>query len=650
VDAAIVMVEQAHRNIERWQQEGRIEGLHSVVLRAMKQTARPSFFALLVIAATALPVLTLQAEEGRLFRPLALANCITILVASILVITVGPALRLTFVRIRPFQFEPSWLCRVVNKILIGAIRSEEQHPITRRFARVYAPIVEWSLRRKEWVFLGALVLMISTIPVYYALGTEFMPPLDEGVILYMPSTGPGISLADAQRLLRATDAQLKQFPEVEHVLGKIGRADTSTDPAPLSMLETVVVLREKRLWRSVPTWYSSWAPEWVKPVLRHVTNDRLSKEELVRQMNEALRLPGVTNTWSMPIRGRIDMLSTGLRTPLGIKVIGNNFSEIERLGGQVADILSSVPGTRGVFPEPIGQGRYLDVQWNRQALARYGISLADAQETLQYAIGGESVTTMVNGRERYPINVRFPTDSRDTVESLGRVVVFSRDGRWQAPISMLANVKTTFGPTMFRNEGGLLTGYIYIDAGDADQEKFVESADVRIRREITLPSGYSITWAGQYESALRGRRQLVQVIPLTLLLIVLLLYVNTRSLSRTLLVLLAVPFSAVGAIWILYLAGFHMSVAVWVGLVVLLGVDAETGVFMLLYLDQAYDSARRENRLDTREAITRVVMEGAARRLRPKLMTTATMFIGLLPVLWSSGTGSDRAGILYQFH
>lgn len=641
VDASIVMVEQTHKDLERWAQGARDEEPSSVILRAIKQMAGPSFFSLLVIAVSALPVMALQAEEGRLFRPLAYANCIVILVAAVLLVTVDPALRLVLTRVRPFEFGPKWLSHFSNKLLVGEIRSEELHPITGRIARLYGPVVQWSLRHKKIVFLGVLALMITTIPVWRVLGTEFMPPLDEGVLLYMPNTMPGISLPEAENLLRVTDVRLMRFPEVEHVLGKAGRADTATDPAPLSMLETLVVLRDYSSWRSVPTWYSTWAPDWMKPLLRRITSDHISKEELVREMNEALRLPGVANTWSMPIRGRIDMLATGIRTPLGIKVTGSDAKEIEKIGSQVTEILSSVSGVRGVFAEPTSQGRYIDLQWDREALARYGIALRDAQGTVQYAIGGENVTTFVNGRERYPVNVRYPPEFRSSRESLGHLTVFSSDGRRQIPISALANIRTALGPAMLRNEDGLLTGYVYVDVADTDYARFVETADRAIREKLTLPPGYSILWAGQYDSILRARTRLAQIIPITLFVIFLLLYLNTHSLPKTLLVLLAVPFSAVGAIWILYFSGFHVSIAVWVGLIVLMGVDAETGVFMLLYLDQAYDSAKKEGRLSTAEQLTQVILEGAARRVRPKLMTTATMFIGLLPVWWSTGTGSD---------
>jgi copper/silver efflux system protein len=641
VDASIVVVEQTHKNLERWERSGRVEEPENVIVKAMKQVARPSFFALLVIAVSFLPILALQAEEGRLFKPLAYTKSLAMLIAAGLVVTVDPALRLLLTRVRRFEFEPSWLCRAANAALAGKIRAEDEHPITKRVMRLYEPVVEWSLRRRPLVLCGALVLIAATVPVWFLLGTEFMPLLDEGVLLYMPNTMPGISIGEAQRLLQVTDERLKQFPEVQTVMGKAGRADSATDPAPLSMLETLITLHPAGSWRGVPTWYSSWAPEWAKVIFRHITPDHISKDELIRQMNDAVQLPGVANTWTMPIRGRIDMLSTGIRTPLGIKVAGSNAEEIERIAARAAEVLSSEPGTRGAFAERSVQGRYADVKWNREALARYGITLQEAQAAVQYSIGGENVTTMLLGRERYPVNVRYFPEFRSDPDSLNRVLVSTADGRRQIPISSLAELRTTFGPSMLRNENGLLTGYVYIDVEEGNLAGYVERADRLLRDKVKLPAGYALSWAGQYESILRTRSRLREIIPVTLVLIFVLLYLNTKSLAKTFLVLLAVPFSAIGAVWMLYFAGYQVSIGVWVGLIALLGVDAETGVFMLLYLDQAYESAKAANRLQDAGQLKQTILEGAARRVRPKLMTTATMFVGLFPILWSTGTGSD---------
>ncbi len=641
VDAGIVVVEQTHKRLEGWDQAGRREESQAVIVRAIKQVARPSFFALLIIAVSFLPVLALQGEEGRLFTPLAYTKSLAMIVAAVLAITLDPALRLLLTRVTRFQFRPAWLCKLANAVLVGEIRPEEKHPLTRRIIRLYEPVVSWSLDHRRVVFGAVLVLMAGTVPIWQRLGTELMPPLDEGALLYMPNTMPGISIAEAQRLLEVTDRTLKQFPEVERVLGKSGRADTATDPAPLSMLETVVALRPSNSWRRVPTWYSSWSPEWATSVLRHVTPDHISREELVSQMDAALKIPGVANSWSMPVRGRLDMLTTGVRTPLGIKVTGNSVDGIERIGLQIAEVLPSLNATRSVFAERAGQGRFLDFRWNRVALARAGITVDEAQTAIQYAIGGENVTVMVQGRERYPVNVRYAPDFRADLQALGRVLVPAPGGQRQIPIAELAEIRTTSGPAMLRNEDGLLTGYVYVDLRGSDYAGYVDEADRMIRDRVALPSGYSIAWTGEYEAMARTKRQLMEIVPLTLLLIVLLLYISTRSLPKTLLVLLAVPFSGVGAIWILYVLGYHVSVAVWVGLIALMGVDAETGVFMILYLDDAYDRATREHRLTDLADLRRAVLEGAARRVRPKFMTVATMFFGLVPIMWSTGTGSD---------
>ena len=641
VDAAIVVVEQSHKRLEEWDREGRVEEPRSVILGAIKQVGRPSFFALLVIAVSFLPVLALQGEAGRLFKPLAYAKSLAMIVAAVLAVTLDPALRLMFTRVTAFRFRPRWLEGLANATLVGTIRPERAHPLNRWIMRWYEPAVAWSLGNKRILFGVVLVLMVGAVPLWLALGTEFMPPLDEGTLLYMPSTMPGISISEAERLLQVTDRTLARFPEVERVLGKAGRADTATDPAPVSMLETVIVLKPPKAWRPAPTWYSSWAPRWAKTVLRHITPDRISREELVRQMDAALRLPGVANAWSMPVRGRLDMLTTGVRTPVGIKIGGTSVAEIERIGSQIASVLPTVTGTRGVFSEQIGRAAFLDVRWDRQALARAGIMLDEAQAAVRYAIGGENVTVLPAGRERYAVNVRYPRDLRGDAHALGRVLVTGGGGREHVPIAELATIETTSGPAMLRNEDGLLTGYVYVDTSTSDVVAYVRDADRVIRDNVPLPQGCSVAWTGQYEAIAKSKRQLMEIVPLTLLLIVLLLYVNTRSLPKTLIVLLAVPFSAVGAIGALYLLGYHVSVAVWVGLIALMGVDAETGVFMLLYLDDAYDRAKRNHRLNGPGDLEQAVLEGAARRVRPKLMTAATMFFGLVPILWSTGAGSD---------
>jgi len=641
VDAVIVLVEQTHKRLEEWQRKGSLKDHQTVVLEAVKEVASPSFFALLVIAVSFLPVLTLEAQEGRLFKPLACTKTLSMIVAAVLAITFSPALWLQFTRMRSFHFRPRWLCHTANAALVGRIHQERDHPISRALIRLYEPVVSWSLRWKWLVIGGAIALVAITIPVFWKLGTEFMPPLDEGSLLYMPSTMPGISIREAQQVLQATDTIIHEFPEVDRVLGKAGRAETSTDPAPLSMLETLILLKPPELRPKIPTWYSSWSPAWLQPLLCHITPDHVSTEQLVAQMNGALRLPGLSNAWTMPIKGRIDMLTTGIRTPVGLKISGDDTAEIERIGTRIETLLGSVPGTRSVFAERSGGGYYLDFIWNREALARYGLSIDDAQTAVQNAIGGENVTTTVEGRERYPVNVRYMRDFRSDLAALGHVLVPASGGQRQIPLAQLAEIKTVSGPAMLRDEDGLLTGYVNVDIAGRDPGSYIADASPRLSTNLKLKPGYSVTWSGQYEALARVRERLTVVVPLTLFAIFCLLYLNTRSATKSAIVLLAVPFSAVGAVWFVYLLGYNMSVAVWVGLIALLGVDAETGVFMLLYLDLAYERARREGSLSTLGDLRAAIRLGAARRLRPKLMTVATMFFGLVPILWSTGVGSD---------
>ena len=406
------------------------------------------------------------------------------------------------------------------------------------------------------------------------------------------------------------------------------------------MLETVITLKPKSEWRAKGAWYSSWAPEWLKSLFRHITPDRISQEELISQMNDALRIPGLANSWTMPIKGRIEMLSTGLRTPVGLKISGADLDTIEEIGARIEAVLSPVKGTRSVFAERTGSGYFLDFEWNREALARYGLSVEEAQEVVAKAIGGENVTTTVEGRERYPVNVRYMRDFRADLGALGRVLV-PAGGQRQIPLSQLAAIRVTSGPSMIRNEDGLLTGYVYVDAAGRDQSGYIEEAGQLLREKVKLPTGYAISWSGQYEAMQRVRERLLVVVPLTLFLILFLLYLNTRSVTKTLIVLLAVPFSAIGAFWFLYLLGYNMSIGVWVGLIALLGVDAETGVFMLLYLDLAYEQAKKEGRLRNLADLQEAIRYGAVKRLRPKFMTVATTFLGLVPIMWSIGAGSD---------
>ena len=640
IDASIVVVEQTHKKLEQWQRAGSPGRHRDVVLAAVKEVAGPTFFALLVIAISFLPVLTLQGQEGRMFRPLAYTKTMAMVVAAALAITLDPALRMLLTRVKRFDFNPAWACRLTNALLVGRIRPEERNPISRSLMRLYEPAVRWTLRSKWIVFTAAAILIAVTIPVFISLGSEFMPPMDEGAILYMPTAMPGISIAQAQRVMQATDLVLKQFPEVDQVLGKAGRAETATDPAPLSMLETVITLKPRSEWRHIDTWYSSWAPEWARRVLRHITPDTISTEELIAQMDAAIKVPGLRNAWTMPIKGRIDMLTSGIRTPVGLKITGDDPKTIEEIGKQVQSILPSVPGTRGVFAERTNEGYFLDIRWRRDQLAQYGISVGKAEEVLNNTIGGDNVTTVYQGAERYPVNVRYMRDFRSDVNSISHILI-TGDGKRQAPIGELATIQISNGPSMIRDENGLLTGYVFVDLADRDPGSYIAEAGRVLHERIQLPAGYVVSWGGQFESIQRANQRLRIVVPATILLVMFLIYINTRSFIKTMIVLLAVPFSAIGAVWALYFLHYNLSVAVWVGIIALLSIDAETGVFMLLYLDLSYEDARARGRLRSLEDLREAIVYGAAKRLRPKFMTFATTCIGLLPVMWSIGTGSD---------
>src|SRR6266404_2019814 len=500
VDAAIVVVEQTHKKLEIYERSGQPFKYDEVILEAVKKVAGPTFFALLVIAVAFLPVLVLEGQEGKLFRPLAYTKNFAMLVAAVLALTLDPALRLLLVR-KPRAFSPErgrirgWIAALVG----GKIRPEEKQPITGRLMRLYDPVVRWTLRWKAQVIAGALALVVLTIPLFWRLGSEFMPPLDEGSLLYMPTTMPGISIGESQRLLQVTDGILKSFPEVDHVLGKTGRTDSATDPAPLSMLETVIVLKPQSEWRPKQVWYSSWAPSFLKPVLRRITHDHVSTEELTQQMDAALKIPGLSNAWTMPIRGRTQMLTTGIRTPVGLKIQGADLAQIQEVGRQVEADLRSVPGTRNVFSERSSDGYFLDVVWDREALARYNLSLEAAQAALSAAVGGENVSTVIAGQERYPINVRYLRDFRSDLDALGRVLI-PVTGDTQVALSELATLRTLNGPAMIRNENGLLTGYVYVDIGDLAPGSYVDQAKRQLETQLHLPAGYSLQWSGEYES------------------------------------------------------------------------------------------------------------------------------------------------------
>jgi copper/silver efflux system protein len=643
VDAAVVVVEQTHKKLEHWNAEGRPCDYKNVVISAVKEVGGPSFFALLVIAVSFLPVFTLEAQEGRLFKPLAFTKNFAMAIAALLAITLDPAIRLLFTRMDNFNFRPKWLARVVNGLLVGKIQSEEEHPISRPLMKLYQPIVEFVLEHKWKTIVCAVIAMAATVPVFFKLGSEFMPPLDEGTLLYMPTTLPGMSVGEATRLLQVQDKIIKSFPEVNRVFGKAGRVESATDPAPYSMMETVIVLKPQDQWPHRDRWYSKRAPEWTKPILRRFWPEHQDTQELIYGpggLNEALTIPGVANAWTMPIKARIDMLTTGIRTPLGVKVLGSDLGEIEKIGEQIESALKNIPGTTTVFAERTTGGYFLDFDLKRNQLARYGLSVDDANEVLMSAIGGEPVTTTIEGRERYTVNVRYLRDYRTDLEALRRVLVNTPTGA-QIPLAEIADISYKTGPGMIRDENGRLSGYVYVDVSGRDIGSYVADAKRIVSEKVRLPAGYRLVWSGQYESMLRVKERLKILLPVTLFIIFLLLYFNTGSAVKTGIILLAVPFSAIGAIWLLYLLNYNMSIAVWVGLIALLGVDAETAVFMLLYLDLAYHDAIARGRMNSEDDLREAIVHGAVKRLRPKVMTVACMLFGLLPIMWSVGSGSD---------
>jgi Cu(I)/Ag(I) efflux system membrane protein CusA/SilA len=640
VDGAIVEVENAYNKLYHWEAGGRKGDFHAVRLEALKEVGPSVFFSLLVIAVAFIPVFALVDQEGRLFKPLAISKNLAMALAALLAITLDPALRMLFTRMDPFTFKPRFLSWFATKTLVGTYYSEERHPISRLLFAVYEPVCRWVLRHPKTVIAGALLAVAVSVPFYFTLGSEFMPPLNEGTILYMPTTLPGISVQQARELLETQDRVLKSFPEVERVFGKAGRAETSTDPAPFSMMETTVVLKPEHQWEAKQRWYSPWAPDWLKPVLRPLWPDRISWEELVDKMDRALRIPGVTNAWTMPIKGRIDMLTTGVRTPIGVKVFGADLAEIQRIGEHLEGILRDIPGTRSVFAERVTGGYFVDIVPRRDQLARYGLTIARMQDVIMSAIGGENVTTTIEGRERYPVNIRYPRELREDVDRLQRVLVPTPSGT-QVPLAQLADVQLVQGAAMIRDENGFLAGYVYVDITGRDIGGYVEEAKRVVREELTLKPGYILQWSGQYENMIRVRERLKLVVPVTLALIFLLLYLNTKSAFKAAVVMLAVPFSAIGAIWLFHILDFNVSIAAWVGMIALLGLDAETGVFMLLFLDLSYEDAKKRGLLRAPGGLEEAIVHGAVKRVRPKMMTVAAAFMGLLPIMWSTSAGAD---------
>ena len=599
VDASIVMVENAATHLSSEQdkppQERRPHW--AMILQSAKEVGPAIFYSLVVITVSFLPVFTLEQQEGRMFRPLAFTKTYAMAGAAILAITIVPVLIGYFVR--------------------GKIRKEEANPLTKILVKIYHPIVDFVMSRRWWVMAAALVIMLITIIPFSKLGSEFMPPLYEGDLLYMPTTLPGISITKAREILQQTDKIIKSFPEVESVFGKIGRAETATDPAPLTMIETTIQLKPQEEWR-----------------------EGMTPDKLVEEMNSAIQIPGLTNAWTMPIKTRIDMLSTGIKTPVGIKIAGPDLNVLQDLGKQVEELMKTVPGTRSAYAERSVGGNYVDFIIDREAIARYGLTVTDVQEVFMSAVGGMNITKTVEGLERYPVNLRYSRDYRQNIEAIKRVLVPIPMGG-NVPFEQLGEFEIKKGPPMIKSENARPNTWVYVDLKDVDVGSYVDDAKEVIEKNLTLPAGYSLKWSGQYEYMERASKHLSMVIPLTLLIVIILLYMNTKSMVKTGIVLLALPFSMVGAIWFLYLAGFNMSVAVWVGIIALLGVDAETGVIMLLYLDLAYEKFKKNGMLKSMADLRESIFEGAVKRVRPKMMTVMTTMLGLLPILIGLGAGSD---------
>jgi copper/silver efflux system protein len=596
VDASIVVVENAHKRLAEWQHAGRPGPRRDVIITAMQEVGPSLFFSLLVISVSFLPVLALTGSEGRLFRPLAFTKTYAIGFAAVLSVTLTPALAVLAIR--------------------GEIRPESAQAFHRKSSELYAQVVRWCVDRRWFVIAAAAVIVLGTIPLALGLPREFMPALNEGVLLYMPSAPAGMSEQEAAQVLQRIDRELKSFPEVERVFGKQGRAETATDPAPLGMAEITVVLKPRDQWRAGMDW-----------------------ETLIARLDERLRIPGMPNLWWMPIQTRTEMLATGVRSPLAVQVFGDDQDSIDRAATQVQHVLSQVPGTRSAYAERASGGFYIDVAIKRAEAARLGISAEEINNVVAYAIGGQQVSEALEGRARFPINVRYARDYRSDPERLGQLVVSAEDGV-QVPLEQVATIQHTLGPAMLRSEAGKLVGYVFVDTNRPIAD-YVRDASPLLARAGALPAGTRIAWAGQWTSYERAQARLAAIVPLTLLFVCVLLFLGTRSVVETAIIMLAVPFSLVGAFWLLAALDYNISVAVWVGLLALAGLDAETGMVMLLYLSLSHARAEREGKLGDFAALREVIVEGAAKRLRPKLMTVATLILGLGPVLLSDSVGAD---------
>ncbi len=594
IDAAIVMIENAHKHIER---DGGKKDHWQIIIDASKEVGPALFYSLLIITLSFLPVFTLEAQEGRLFKPLAFTKTYSMAASAILALTVVPILMGYFIR--------------------GKIMPEKKNPVNRFLIWLYRPVIHFVLRFKWSTIIAALLILVVSIYPIQHIGSEFMPPLNEGDLLYMPTTDPGISITKAKELLQQTDKIIKSFPEVHHVFGKIGRAETATDPAPLSMIETTIMLKPENEWRP-----------------------GMTVDKLIREMDAAIQFPGLTNAWTMPIKTRIDMLSTGIKTPVGIKLMGPDLQVLSDLGQRIAAAVRTVPGTQSVFPDKTVGGNFLDYKIKREEAARYGLTVGDVQDVIMSAIGGMNVTQTVEGLERYPINVRYSRELRDNFNALERVLIPTPTGA-QIPLSYVTDINIVKGPPVIKSENSRTTAWLYVDIRDIDVGTYVQNAQKVVESQIDFPEGYSIVWSGQYEYMQRAQQRLRLVIPITLLIIFLLLYLNFKNIQESLIVMLSLPFSLVGGIWFLYLLDYNFSVAVGVGFIALAGVAAETGVIMLIYLDHAYKDRLMAGKMRNMKDLYEAIIFGAVERVRPKMMTVTAIMAGLLPILWGSGTGSQ---------
>jgi len=596
VDAVIVMIENVHKHMEKDPPEKRKDHW-GLIVKASKEVGPALFYSLLIITLSFLPVFSLQQQEGRLFKPLAFTKTYAMAASALLAITVVPVLMGYFIR--------------------GKIRPETKHPLSRILIGLYRPVIHFVLKHKiATIVVALLIVLISFFPLS-RLGGEFMPPLDEGDLLYMPTTLPGISITKAKELLQQTDKIIASFPEVESVFGKIGRAETATDPAPLVMIETTIMLKDKKEWRS-----------------------GMTMEKLTEELNDAVQFPGLTNAWTMPIKTRIDMLSTGIKTPVGIKLMGPDLQTLSDLGARIEAVVRTIPGTASVISERVTGGNYLDFVIDREASARYGLTVGDVQDVIMSAIGGMNVTTTVEGLERYPVNVRYSRELRDNLPALKRVLIPTPTGA-QIPLGQVADFQIKKGPAAIKSENARRTAWLYVDLRDIDVGSYVKMAKRVVDTTVEFPAGYSIVWSGQYEYMQRAQQRLKLVVPITLLIIFLLLYFNFKNFTESLIIMLSLPFALVGGIWLMWLSGYNMSVAVGVGFIALAGVAAETGVVMLLYIDNAYKDRLLHGTMNTRGDLHAAVVHGAVERVRPKLMTVTTTIMGLLPIMWGHGTGSQ---------